>query len=363
MRRRIVIILATSFLVIAFGAGYLTNLALTQPRADAAPARSATAPQVASAATSTSVDSVFERAYAQASRSVVFVNNVGVGSGSGIVFDTNGDIVTNDHVVAGSKKFQVTLNNGKVYPATLVGTDIADDLAVIHVNASGLVPAHFAKAGSYQVAQTVLAIGSPLGLKQTVTSGLISGLDRTQQEPNGSYIPNAIQTSAPINPGNSGGALVTLNGVVVGIPTTVQTSTTNNQSVQDVGFAIPASRVTFVAGQIINTGRVAHTGRPYLGVSVGDSSNQQSFPFFGQGSGSTVAGAVVNQVGASSPAGRAGIQQGDVIVKFNGLQVTSADDLLTDLSTTKPGQAVSVELNRNGATKTIRLTLGELPAN
>src|SRR5579884_2663027 len=273
MRRRIVIILATSFLVIAFGAGYLTNLALTQPRADAAPARSATAPQVASAATSTSVDSVFERAYAQASRSVVFVNNVGVGSGSGIVFDTNGDIVTNDHVVAGSKKFQVTLNNGKVYPATLVGTDIADDLAVIHVNASGLVPAHFAKAGSYQVAQTVLAIGSPLGLKQTVTSGLISGLDRTQQEPNGSYIPNAIQTSAPINPGNSGGALVTLDGVVVGIPTLEQTSTGEGTAAQNVGFAIPSDRVVTIANQIVASGKVQHTGRAYMGIAPTDAAN------------------------------------------------------------------------------------------
>ena len=123
--------------------------------------------------------------------------NAGDGTGSGVIYDTNGDIVTNNHVVSGHTSLSVTFNNGHTVSATVVGTDSADDLAVIHVNASGLTPATFAKSGQYQVAEPVLAIGSPLGLKQSVTSGLISGIDRTQQEPSGAYIANSVQTSAP----------------------------------------------------------------------------------------------------------------------------------------------------------------------
>ncbi len=364
MRYKPMLIGAILLLVVGFAGGYLVNLAVPQSGAVAASkSLSSAATVTTSASATTSIDSSIEHAYDVASKSVVFVNSVGVGTGSGIVYNNSGDIVTNDHVVSGEKRLQVTVNSGKTYPATLVGTDAADDLAVIHVDAPGLIPAHFAAAGTYRVAETVLAIGSPLGLKQTVTSGLISGLDRTQQEPNGAYIPNAIQTSAPINPGNSGGALVTLDGVVVGIPTMVQTSTTNNESVQDVGFAIPSTRVTFVARQIVAHGKVTHTDRPYLGVAVGDSSSQQISPFFGQGSTQTVAGAVVNQAASSGPAARAGIRQGDVITKFNGLQITSADDLLTALSSTKPGQSVQVVVNRNGTAKTFTVTLAELPAS
>ncbi len=133
----------------------------------------------ATTATSSSLDVATERAFAVASPSVVYVVNVGVGAGSGVIYDSGGDIVTNAHVVSGATKVTVTLNSGKTYTARIVGADTADDLAVIHINASGLTAARFATASSYQVAETVLAIGSPLGLKQTVTSGLISALGRT----------------------------------------------------------------------------------------------------------------------------------------------------------------------------------------
>jgi S1-C subfamily serine protease len=135
-----------------------------------------------------------------------------------------------------------------------VGTDAADDLAVIRISAPHLTPAHFATAGSYQAGETVLAIGNPLDLKGSVTSGLISGLHRVEQEPNGAYLSDVIQTSAPINPGNSGGALVTLDGTIVGMPTLEQTSTLDGTTAQDIGFAIPSERIVSTADQIIANG-------------------------------------------------------------------------------------------------------------
>src|SRR5437763_12472965 len=230
------------------------------------------------AATGTAFDATTEHAFAVASPSVVYIKNVGVGSGSGVIYDSRGDIVTNAHVVANAQTLRVTLSSGKTYTARVVGTDTADDLAVIHVQASGLPAARFASSGTYRVAQTVLAIGSPLGFQQTVTSGLISALNRTVQEPNGAYLPNALQTSAPINPGNSGGALVTLDGTVVGIPTLEASDPQSGSTAQGIGFAVPSSRVTYIAHQIIATGRVEHTGRAYLGVGAVDATSARASP-------------------------------------------------------------------------------------
>jgi S1-C subfamily serine protease len=318
------------------------------------------------------IDAATERAYAIAAQSVVFVDSVGSGTGSGIIYDARGDIVTNNHVVQGGSALKVTLSDGRTFTAHLLGTDAADDLAVIRIQASGLKPATFAQAGSYQVAQTVLAIGSPLGLKQSVTSGLISGLNRVEQEPNGSYLPNAIQTSAPINPGNSGGALVTLEGTVVGMPTLEQTSSQDGASAQAIGFAIPSSRITSVANQIIATGKVQHTGRAYLGIAPSDATGGSSSPFgggffgpFGQGGNggqTSVSGALVQQLASDGPAAKAGVQQGDVITAVNGTRVSDAQDLLTILANQKPGNSITLTLNRNGSTSTVQVKLGELPA-
>jgi S1-C subfamily serine protease len=345
----------------------------------------AATPAATSAAVSaSSVDAVTESAFKAVSASVVYVNNVGVGSGSGVIYDSTGDIVTNAHVVASETSLSVTLSSGKTYTAKLVGTDTADDLAVIHINATGLPAAHFASDGSYQVAEEVLAIGSPLGLQETVTSGLISALNRTVQEENGAYLPNALQTSAPINPGNSGGALVDLTGSVVGIPTLEATDPQNNNggAAQGIGFAIPSSRVTFVASQIIKTGTVQHTGRAYLGVTAVDASQvaaQNNQGGFGQGGGfgfgggygngsttptaPTVQGAYVEQVGSGSPAAQAGVQQGDIITAANGQPITGESDLLTALANAKPGAKMTLTINRNGSTVTVTVTLGELPAS
>ncbi|HZS92007.1 MAG TPA: trypsin-like peptidase domain-containing protein [Chloroflexota bacterium] len=342
---------------------------VTPAAADSASASTTTTSKSStSTPAATSSDAAIERAFAIASPSVVYVDNVGVGSGSGVIYDSTGDIVTNAHVVSGAQKITVTLSNGKTYTARIVGTDTADDLAVLHINASGLLAAHFASAGSYRVAQTVLAIGSPLGLQQTVTSGLISALNRTVQEPNGAYLPNAIQTSAPINPGNSGGALVDLNGNVVGIPTLEATDAQNNAggAAQGIGFAVPSTRVTYIAHQIIATGKVEHTGRAYLGVAATDASaaQQSQFPgYFGSGAGSTsnVEGALVQSV--SGPAAQAGVQQGDIITAVNGSPISGQDDLLAALAQHKPGDTITLALNRNGTTLTVQVRLGELSAS
>jgi putative serine protease PepD len=355
-------------------AGALVDHSLTTSVSPSALADTATgAPVAVSAAASntssaaSAYDSLTEHAFAVASPSVVYINNLGVGSGSGVIYDSTGDIVTNAHVVAGGTKYTVTLSTGKVYPATVRGTDTSDDLAVIHINASGLPAAHFAGANGFNVAQTVLAIGNPLDLQQSVTSGLISAVNRTVQESNGAYLPNALQTSAPINPGNSGGALVNLDGTVVGIPTleAVDSQNNNGGAAQGIGFAVPSTRVTDIAHQIITTGKVAHTGRSFLGVGVGDGSQGQS-PYgngFGFGNQTPVTGAVVNNVAADSPAAQAGVQQGDVITAANGHTITSGDDLLVALANSKPGSTMKLTINRNGTTVNVSVKLGELPAN
>lgn len=326
-------------------------------------ASNATATVVSAAATD-SLDQATEAAYKTASQSVVYVLSPGVGSGSGIIYDTSGDIVTNDHVVTGATSLSVTLNDGRTYSATVVGTDSADDLAVIRINASNLTPARFASAGSYQAGQMVEAVGSPLGLKQSVTAGLISGLHRVEQEQNGAYLNNAIQTSAPINPGNSGGALVTLDGVVVGMPTLVQTSSSDGTTTQNIGYAIPSQQIVAIANQIVATGKVQHTGRPYMGIVPTDDSSGLGNGFgFGSQTPSAGSGALVNQVSANGPAARAGVRQGDVITKVGATTITSANDLLTAIATRKPGDTISLMLNRNGSTVTVQLTLGELPAS
>jgi S1-C subfamily serine protease len=311
-----------------------------------------------------SIDAATEHAYAVAAPAIVYVVNPTVGTGSGVIYDSKGDIVTNYHVVKGGSNFSVTLNNGHVYTAKLVGSDPVDDLAVIRISASNLTPAHFAAAGDYSVAQSVLAVGSPLGLKQSVAFGLISGLHRVEQEPNGAYLPDALQTSAPINPGNSGGALVTLAGVVVGIPTLQQTSASDGTTAQNIGFAIPSERVTLVANQIIKTGKVEHTDRAFLGIVPTDSTAAQSQSPFGTFGPPTtnVAGALVSELSPSGPAAKAGIQQSDVIVEADGNSITNSTDLLTVLAGKKPGSTLNLKINRSGSTMNFQVRLGELPA-
>jgi putative serine protease PepD len=283
------------------------------------------------------------------------------GLGSGVVFDDKGDVVTNAHVVRRSAAFEVRPSTGtRTYPATLVASYPPDDLAVIRIQgAPPLKPARFGHSSTLEVGDIVLAMGNPLGLDATVTNGLISALGRTVQEPPtgdqpGAVLRQVIQTSAPINPGNSGGALVNLNGEVIGIPTLAAVNPEFGGSAPGIGFAIPSDVATDLATQIVANGRVVNSRRAALGVEI-----------------STVIDATGNPVGVGilnvtpdSPAAKAGLQNGDVIIKMDDTPVATAQALQEALAQHKPGDTVHVTFLRPpGEAQTITITLGELPAS
>ena len=271
------------------------------------------------------------------------------GLGSGVIFDTKGDIVTNAHVVAGASSLSVTLADGRRFPARLVGAYAPDDLAVVSIGVGhAMKPATFADSSKVEVGDMVLAVGNPLGLQSSVTDGIVSGVGRDISEGQGVVLPNAIQTSAPINPGNSGGALVDLEGRVIGIPTLAASNPQIGGSAAGIGFAIPGNVVTDIAGQIVRHGRVVVSHRAALGVSLADNP--------------AGAGVVVAAVQPGGPAEKAGVVVGDTIEAVNGRRVTSVDDLATVLAAMQPRQAVTVLVTRpDGATSTHTITLGQLP--
>jgi S1-C subfamily serine protease len=223
-------------------------------------AKSSTAGTTASTTTATTLDTGREAVVAKVKPSVVEVYvtlTKGAALGSGVIIDSRGYIVTNNHVVSGALSIQVVLSNGTKEPAQLTGTDAANDLAVlkIAVPQGGLSVATLGDSSQLQVGQEVLAIGNPLGETETVTNGIVSALKRTVSEGQGGpTIQNAIQTDAPINPGNSGGALVDLQGNVVGIPTLTAIDPEFNTPANGVGFAIPSNRVKSIMTQLIPTG-------------------------------------------------------------------------------------------------------------
>jgi putative serine protease PepD len=260
--------------------------------------------------------------------------------GSGWVYDGSGNIVTNQHVVDGATAIKVKLQSGKTYTAKLVGADASTDLAVIKVDApaSELKPIALADASTIDVGDGVVAIGSPFGLAGTVTTGIVSALDRQMQSPNGYTINGAIQTDAAINHGNSGGPLLDLNGKVIGVNSQIQSDSGGNDG---VGFAIPVSTVKSVVPQLINGGSVAHA---FLGVSL------------------TAGSATVAEVRAGTPAEKAGLQAGDVIVSVDGKAVGTSIALQTAIDAHKPGDKVELKVKRNGSEKTFTVTLGTRPS-
>ena len=264
--------------------------------------------------------------------------------GSGFVIDTNGDIITNQHVVAGATSITVRFQNGKTAKATLVGTDPSTDIAVVKVNvdSSQLQPLTFGDSSTVQVGQPVAAIGSPFGLPESLTSGIVSALNRTITAPNNFSISGAIQTDAAINHGNSGGPLFNASGQVIGVNAQIESDGGGNEG---VGFAIPSNAVKNVANTLIAGKTVQHA---YLGVTVGDST-----------SGS---GAAIESVKSGTPADSAGMKAGDVVTAIDGVTVDNADDLTAKISAHQPGDKVTLTVTRNGATKTIDVTLGTRPS-
>lgn len=268
------------------------------------------------------------------------------GLGSGVVYDDQGNIVTNAHVVGNAKTLSVTLASGS-HKGTLVGSFPPDDIAVVHVEGATPRPASFADSSKIEVGDIALAIGNPLGLRSSVTEGIVSSLGRTVSEGNGVVLPSVIQTSAAINPGNSGGALVNLAGQVIGIPTLAALDPElGGAQAPGIGFAVPSNTARRIADQLIATGHVERSGRAFLGVRVSSI----------VGGGVLVAG-----VTPGGPAAKAGIKAGEIIVALDNKPTPTADVLVEVLAKLKPGKRVPVKLlQRDGRTLTVEVTLGEL---
>ncbi|HEX9068911.1 MAG TPA: trypsin-like peptidase domain-containing protein [Ktedonobacterales bacterium] len=286
--------------------------------------------------------------------------------GSGEVLTTDGYIVTNDHVVTGFSSYTVMLSTGTQLPAQMVGEDPQDDLAVLKVTSSNLTPIAIGDSSQAQVGEFVLALGSPLGLDQSVSFGIVSALDRTASEaPQGpaGQLTGLIQTSAPINPGNSGGALVDLHGQLIGIPTLAAVNDQTGTTATGIGFAIPSNRVKYVAQQLIANGHLVNSGQGYLGVVVQDvTSDVATANGLTVNSGALIKGFSADASGAT-PAQAAGVRQGDVIVGVDSHTVTDSASLASALSSQAPDAKVSLAIVRGSQHLTIQVTLGERPAN
>ncbi len=274
---------------------------------------------------------------------------MGSGTGTGFVIRSDGYILTNNHVVENVRRsgsLNVSFNDGKVVRGKIVGVDPAYDLAVIKVARTGVPALQFGNSDKVQVGDAVIAIGSPLGLSGTVTSGIISAKNRAvtagDGESEGSFI-NALQTDAAINPGNSGGPLVDKTGAVVGVNSAIATlgSSYGSQSGSiGLGFAIPINQARRTAEELIKTGKSSY---PVLGISVDTS--------FAEG------GARVASVSPDSPAQSAGIETGDVIIELGGRKITNSDELIVAIRDKAPGDQVSITLKRNDVTKVVKATL------
>lgn len=267
--------------------------------------------------------------------------------GSGVIISTDGYILTSAHVVAGATAINVKLADGRVYPARLIGSDRESDLALLRITASDLAVAHFGDADALRPGQWVVAIGSPFGLENTVTAGVISAVHRhLQGEPYVSY----IQTDAPINPGSSGGPLLNLKGEVVGINSEIYTG---SGEYMGVSFAVPSNLAMIVVRQLRAAGAVSHG---WLGVNVSDVPPQLAR------TGGIVrpAGALVTEIAADSPAARAQLQAGDIIVGFDGKPVGDPADLPPLVGAVAAGAQASLTILRDGTRERVDVTLGRL---
>ncbi|MFB9834523.1 S1C family serine protease [Actinoallomurus acaciae] len=329
---------------------------------------SPTAVKAASSKSATGVAAIAQ-AVQPSTVSITVTTQQGQDEGTGVIIRSDGVILTNNHVVAdasGGGQISVKFNDGKKASAQIVGTDPATDLAVIKAaGMSGLKPVTFGNSDQLQVGDPVVAIGSPLGLEGSVTSGIVSALHRTltesgeeqQQQPGfpfggggqnqgqqnssgGTAIGDAIQTDAAINPGNSGGPLVNASGQVIGINTAIATSGSSNGNI-GVGFAIPIDTAKQVADQLIKTGKATHA---YLGVTLSDAEGDQQ-------------GALVASVQSGTPAASSGLKEGDIVTQVDGKAIDGADDLSAAIRGHNPGDKIALTYLRNGEKHTANVTL------
>jgi S1-C subfamily serine protease len=297
----------------------------------------------------------------------------GTATGSGFVIDTEGHVLTNNHVVEGANRIQVKLGSSDTtYNATVVGTDPATDLALLKVDApsSQLHPLPLGESSKVEVGDPVVAIGNPFGLDRTVTSGIVSALQRQIQAPNGFSISNVIQTDAAINPGNSGGPLIDASGNVIGINSQIETGGSGNGNV-GIGFAIPIDTARSEISQLERSGKVQHAFLGITGTSITpDLARAVNLP--------VNEGVLVQEVVKNGPADKAGIHGGataatidganfslggDIITAVNGKKIASMDDVVSIVNAAKPGESLELTVLRRGSTKTVNVTLGDRPAS
>ena len=276
------------------------------------------------------------------------------GLGSGVILSASGYIVTNNHVIDGANDIEVALTDGRRARATVIGTDPDTDLAILRIDLDKLPVAVLGQSESLQVGDRVLAIGNPFGVGQTVTSGIVSALGRNQLGIN--TFENFIQTDAAINPGNSGGALVDANGHLMGINTAIYSRSGGSMG---IGFAIPVSTARFVMEGIVRDGRVI---RGWIGIEPNDLTPEivESFGIR-LPSGMAPSGVIVTGVLQNGPAAQAGLKPGDVIAAVAGQPVANVASLLSTVAALKPGEAVKLQIVRQGERSDLAITPGLRP--
>jgi serine protease Do len=275
------------------------------------------------------------------------------GSGSGVVIDTKGYILTNNHVVGDADDIKVQFIDGKELPAKIVGTDSRSDLAVIRVEAKdyALKAAKLGDSEKLLVGEWVMAIGNPFGLDHTVTVGVISAKGRSGIGENRGSYQDFLQTDASINPGNSGGPLVNLSGEVIGINTAILGPGGNI----GIGFAVPSDMAKPIVSELLTSGKVH---RPYLGISMQPYESEMA-----KAMGAPEKGALVGGLNAGGPAEKAGVRRGDVITKVDGKPISNSRDVQRQVLTHRVGDAVSLEVWRDGKLLTVSAKAGELPSD
>jgi S1-C subfamily serine protease len=369
----IAVVLAAALIGIGIGAGAFSALDPdTQTRTvvqatGAEPVVAATEPRSVNSVYQSARDSVVEITVAGADEETPSEGPEPRGQGSGFVYDAQGHVVTNAHVVDNGENFTVTFRDGSRHEATLVGADPSTDLAVIKVDApaSKLKPLSLADSGALRVGDGVVAMGSPFGLEQTVTTGVISALGREMVAPNNFGIDNSIQTDAAINHGNSGGPLLNLRGQVIGVNAQIRSESGGNDG---VGFAIPANTVKNIAGRLVSGGSVEHA---YLGVQ------SQTIDETAAEALDLPRGAMITTIVDGAPASRTNLRAadgqrtvqgeiyatgGDVVTEVDGNAVDGADSLRRAIDSRQPGDRVRLTVVRDGDERTVTVTLGERPS-
>lgn len=276
--------------------------------------------------------------------------NVQAGVGSGVIVSEDGYVLTNNHVVEQADELQVELSDGQVFKASVVGKDPSSDLAVLKIEATGLAAARLGDSAAMEVGDWVIAIGSPFGLEQTVTAGIISATNRRTGIIRGGF-EDFLQTDAAINPGNSGGPLVNLKGEVIGINTAINSRTGTNAG---VGFAIPTNMAVQIMNDLQSTGKVV---RGFIGAGLDDVTNELSKKL--KLPNGVLRGALIRRVLAGGPADRGGLKENDVVVGLGSRTISSSSQLMNEIAQVRPGSTIDLRVYRDGSAKDIRIVVEE----